>query len=358
MSVAELAGTGVVMGVIHVLTGPDHLSALATLSGSDLSSRKADMCAFLLGVRWGLGHSLGLIVVGGALISLEEAGSDWIHMNEALSTTLEGLVGVFMLCLGFYGLNRALNNRAGRGRGRLSNSMKSLQLKEQGKQEGGNSPKRGGDSPKTAGGMPIEDRRRSMEIIGQMADVLNRDGDAMRSLSPDNDDDSEDIESRIYNAVESLRQNSDHTDEGAKSMDNEQFMSTLTSSAHGALSRSFVNILNTKPSPMKATAVVKKHAAPENSIRKEPLPDLSAPSRWGRCSDLFCTPGVLALAAGLVHGVAGPGGVLGVIPAVQLRDARLATVYLGTFCLTSTVVMGCFAATYGRFSEWLAGDVR
>lgn len=43
------------------------------------------------------------------------------------------------------------------------------------------------------------------------------------------------------------------------------------------------------------------------------------------------------------------------IPAVQLRDARLAATYLGTFCFTSTLVMGGFAAFYGSLSEWLAG---
>ena len=29
--------------------------------------------------------------------------------------------------------------------------------------------------------------------------------------------------------------------------------------------------------------------------------------------------------------------------------------YLSTFCLTSTLVMGVFGACYGMFSEWLAG---
>jgi hypothetical protein len=49
----KLIYTGVLMGVIHVLAGPDHLSALATLSvGSSWR-------AALLGVRWGIGHSTG-----------------------------------------------------------------------------------------------------------------------------------------------------------------------------------------------------------------------------------------------------------------------------------------------------------
>ncbi len=43
------------------------------------------------------------------------------------------------------------------------------------------------------------------------------------------------------------------------------------------------------------------------------------------------------------------------IPAVELRNAKLATVYLGTFCLTSTFVGGGFASFYGWLSDWLAG---
>jgi hypothetical protein len=38
--------------------------------------------------------------------------------------------------------------------------------------------------------------------------------------------------------------------------------------------------------------------------------------------------------------VAGPGGVLAVLPAVQLNDYRQALVYLAFFCVTSALTMG------------------
>jgi hypothetical protein len=45
MKVIEVIATGIVLGCVHVLTGPDHLSALATLSNN------AQAChAFRLGV--------------------------------------------------------------------------------------------------------------------------------------------------------------------------------------------------------------------------------------------------------------------------------------------------------------------
>lgn len=113
MSTAELINTGIIMGIIHVLTGPDHLSALATLSGTSIGKSKGG--SFLLGIKWGIGHSVGLIIVGGALIAAEQgsgANSEWIEMNSWLSVILESFVGVFMLALGAYGLYKAdKNNR-------------------------------------------------------------------------------------------------------------------------------------------------------------------------------------------------------------------------------------------------------
>ena len=59
----SLIATGIGLGIVHVLTGPDHLSALATLSAV------SDLCtSFFLGVRWGIGHSTGLLLVGTILI--------------------------------------------------------------------------------------------------------------------------------------------------------------------------------------------------------------------------------------------------------------------------------------------------
>lgn len=340
--------------MIHVLTGPDHLSALATLSGTSISSENEALYAFLLGIRWGVGHSLGLLAVGGALIALEESSSEWIGMDPLLSGVLEGFVGVFMVALGAYGLHKALQHKVVAG---------VVPLKTADVERGGGHGGTATPGPDATGGP----RRESMEIITEMSAALNRDGDRMRTnrlasmdgstrsgrghgvgvgLNADSDEDSEDdVEERIFNAVESLRRNSLNDDDPE---DETQFMSSLKSSAKGALSKDFVRILESRPPPMPACSMVRKHAAPESSIITHPpppIPDWST-SLFGRMCRT-CTPGGLAVAAGLVHGVAGPGGVLGVIPAVQLKDARLASVYLGTFCLTSTLVMGSFAATYG-----------
>ncbi|KAL7540153.1 hypothetical protein ACHAXR_009901 [Thalassiosira sp. AJA248-18] len=352
----ELINTGILMGVIHVLTGPDHLSALATLSGTNISGKR--ISNFLLGIRWGLGHSLGLLVVGGTLIAMEESSSEWIEMDDTLSAVLEGFVGVFMLGLGFYGLAKACRNR---GVTPLSNSMTSLQPKE-GELELQNNTSLGDDKQGSMSSRPPEYRRASMEIIAQMSEVLNRDGDSIRSNNTDDDD----VEARIFNAVESLRRNS-NSDEGCDGDSDDAFARTLKASAKGALSKSFVKILTKEPKTvMMASSLVHKHAAPQNSIMLD-APETQQQgmgichcfmNRLCCCCSLSIPPSALAFVAGIVHGVAGPGGVLGVIPAVQLKDAKLAMIYLGTFCITSTLVMGGFAAFYGSFSVWLAGGRR
>lgn len=74
-----------------------------------------------------------------------------------------------------------------------------------------------------------------------------------------------------------------------------------------------------------------------------------------RCAKNMSTK-TLACGIGIIHGVAGPGGVLGVIPAVQLKDWKLSTLYLGVFCISSTIVMGCYAALYGTCSSKLGKE--
>ena len=94
--IAALAG-GLVMGVIHVVTGADHLSAVAMLSsGNDRWT------ALHLGIRWGMGHCVGLLAVFAAVL---------IASAELDKTSVRGVeeymgvvVGLLMIGLGAYGL--------------------------------------------------------------------------------------------------------------------------------------------------------------------------------------------------------------------------------------------------------------
>ena len=65
-----------------------------------------------------------------------------------------------------------------------------------------------------------------------------------------------------------------------------------------------------------------------------------------------------SLAIGVLHGVAGPGGVLGVLPAVEMAHWQSSTLYLAAFILASTLSRGLFAACYGELTKRLGRSFR
>ena len=94
--------------------------------------------------------------------------------------------------------------------------------------------------------------------------------------------------------------------------------------------------------------LVHKHADPGDA--------LAVPAASSASGALRGAPARLAPLVGLVHGAAGLGGVLGVVPAERLRDPGAAATYLGAFCAASTLAMGGFAACCAAVADWLAGD--
>jgi ABC-type nickel/cobalt efflux system permease component RcnA len=87
---------GLAAGAAHVIAGPDHLAALAPIA-IDRPQR-----AVALGLRWGLGHGLGVIVLGGLGI-LAQSSLD-LHLISAWS---ELLVGFMLILIGLWALRRA-----------------------------------------------------------------------------------------------------------------------------------------------------------------------------------------------------------------------------------------------------------
>ena len=84
-------------GFVHVLSGPDHLAAIAPYA-MDGKNR-----AWRTGVRWGFGHATGAIAVGILMLVLREA----LPM-EAVSAWGERLVGLALIAIGIWGVRAAL----------------------------------------------------------------------------------------------------------------------------------------------------------------------------------------------------------------------------------------------------------
>jgi len=93
--------SGVVAGVFHVLSGPDHLAAVAPLAASD---RRGSVRA---GWTWGLGHASGVMVVAALAVLLRNA----LPPVADISSWGERLVGGALIALGLWSLSRAARLR-------------------------------------------------------------------------------------------------------------------------------------------------------------------------------------------------------------------------------------------------------
>jgi hypothetical protein len=87
---------GLIAGALHVWSGPDHLAAIAPLA---VRHRHR---SWSLGVRWGIGHSLGV-----AAVALAALGARELISPDLLATWGERLVGVMLVGIGLWGLRTA-----------------------------------------------------------------------------------------------------------------------------------------------------------------------------------------------------------------------------------------------------------
>lgn len=91
--------TGLVAGAVHVVSGPDHLTAVAPLAV------RRPQRAWLPGLRWGLGHSAGVALVGFLSLCLHD-----LIPVDLLSSWGERLVGVMLFGIGLWALRNALKH--------------------------------------------------------------------------------------------------------------------------------------------------------------------------------------------------------------------------------------------------------
>nr|WP_288935194.1 sulfite exporter TauE/SafE family protein [uncultured Allomuricauda sp.] len=91
---------GLIASILHVIAGPDHLAAVAPFAIE--SKRKA----WKIGLFWGIGHLVGMMVIGLLFAIFREV----IPVDE-ISNYSEQLVGLVLIGIGFWALYRIFKKR-------------------------------------------------------------------------------------------------------------------------------------------------------------------------------------------------------------------------------------------------------
>lgn len=92
--------TGIFAGIVHVLSGPDHLAAISPLTLQ--KQNRYWHCGF----AWGIGHAGGIWVITVPVFLFQ----DFLPLGP-LSSWSERLVGVVLILLGVSGVRQVLHSR-------------------------------------------------------------------------------------------------------------------------------------------------------------------------------------------------------------------------------------------------------
>ncbi len=98
--IMALAGFGFMLGIRHALDA-DHITTISTLVSEHKSVRKAAM----LGVAWGIGHSIALMTAGVLVLALK------LTIPAAIEAWLEFLIGALLVFLGARAIWNALKEK-------------------------------------------------------------------------------------------------------------------------------------------------------------------------------------------------------------------------------------------------------
>ena len=95
-NVNDLIGYGATFGILHILSGPDHIAAIITISANK------GYKAFIIGAKWGIGHAIGLLIIFAVLLTID---AEILYKTKIA----EWIVGCFLVLLGFHGFYKTRN---------------------------------------------------------------------------------------------------------------------------------------------------------------------------------------------------------------------------------------------------------
>ncbi len=85
--------TGIIVSIVHVVSGPDHLAAITPLA---IESKNK---SWTVGFAWGIGHTLGMLIIGILFILFKE----YINV-ELVSSYGEQVVGFLLIIIGLWSI--------------------------------------------------------------------------------------------------------------------------------------------------------------------------------------------------------------------------------------------------------------
>ncbi len=101
LQLVSTIGIGLLAGVHHALSGPDHLAGVAPLATDKGRG------AWRIGVGWGLGHASGAMLAAVIVLALRENVPGF---ESTLAPLSETIVGILLCVLGVLGLSRAIRS--------------------------------------------------------------------------------------------------------------------------------------------------------------------------------------------------------------------------------------------------------
>ena len=92
--------TGLFAGLLHVVSGRDHVAAVAPLA---VKRKRPD---WQLGMLWGIGHSVGVVVIGCLALLMREALA-----IESIASGSERAIALLLIAMGAWGIHRSVGRR-------------------------------------------------------------------------------------------------------------------------------------------------------------------------------------------------------------------------------------------------------
>jgi high-affinity nickel permease len=115
MGLASVLALGVFLGVRHA-TDADHVVAVTTL----VSRANSVRAALSIGALWGIGHTLSVLIVGGAIVAFE------LTVPPHIGLALELLVALMLIALGLINLRTKPASSSGHGQELAQRPARSL----------------------------------------------------------------------------------------------------------------------------------------------------------------------------------------------------------------------------------------